>query len=105
MDWVTLTERICTSMPIRARAFILTGSPHIFNYDRNEVRSFLISNAIFWLEKYHIDGLRMDAVASMLTWIIRANKASGFPTSLAGARTWAPVVLEGSERAGLRELP
>ena len=58
---------------------------YIFNYDRNEVRSFLISNALYWFDKFHADGLRVDAVASMLYFDF-SRKAGEAATNEFGGR-------------------
>ena len=79
---------------------------YIFNYDRHEVRSFLRSNALFWLDAFHVDGLRVDAVASMLYLDYSRRDGEWIPNRFGGRENLGAIAfLRGLNEAVYRDFP
>jgi 1,4-alpha-glucan branching enzyme len=78
----------------------------IFNYGRNEVRSFLISNALYWVDRYHIDGLRVDAVASMLYLDYSRKEGEWIPNEYGGRENLEAIsLLKDFNQAVYKDFP
>ncbi|HMP32590.1 MAG TPA: 1,4-alpha-glucan branching protein GlgB, partial [Saprospiraceae bacterium] len=79
--------------PDRRKGYHPDWKSLIFNYERNEIRSFLISSALFWMDYYHADGLRVDAVASMIYLDYSRNDGDWVPNEYGGKENLAAISL------------
>ncbi|KQN81971.1 1,4-alpha-glucan branching protein GlgB [Sphingomonas sp. Leaf62] len=78
----------------------------IYNFGRREVSQFLVNNALFWAERYHVDGLRVDAVASMLYRDYSRKDGEWIPNDAGGRENWEAVeFLRATNRAVYRDHP
>jgi len=79
---------------------------YVFNHGRSEVRAFLISSALFWLDRYHVDGLRVDAVASMLHLDYSRKEGEWIPNPYGGRENIEAIsFLRRLNEAAYRDYP
>ena len=75
----------------------------VFNFGRHEVRNFLVANALFWMREYHVDGIRVDAVASMLYLDYSREEGQWVPNEFGGREDLDAVsVPQGAQRGAVR---